>query len=115
LPDETAAKLTPDTPLTDPRTGRQIPLKDMSTRELDRALDALECRTSSPEKPKQPSGDVTLAGKTREEFAADALRIMGRLSDQMTEIRGRKGSLTGDRTKFCKERLVQRMPRGSEN
>jgi hypothetical protein len=26
----------------------------------------------------------------------DALRIMGRLSDQMTEIRGRKGSLTGD-------------------
>ena len=30
-----------------------------------------------------------------EEFAADTLRIMGRLSDQMTEIRGRKGALTG--------------------
>ena len=37
-----------------------------------------------------------MSGDTREEFAADALRIMGRLSEQMTEIRGRKGSLTGD-------------------
>jgi hypothetical protein len=95
LSDELAATLTPETPLTDPRTGRQVPLKDMSARSLDRALDALEGKTP-PEKPKPPSGDVTLTGKTREEFAADALRIMGRLSDQMTEIRGRKGSLTGD-------------------
>ena len=95
LPDDIAATLTPDTLLTDPRTGRQTPLKDMSARELDRALDALEGKTP-PEKPNPPSGDVTLTGKTREEFAADALRIMGRLSDQMTEIRGRKGSLTGD-------------------
>ena len=37
-----------------------------------------------------------MTGKTREEFAADTLRIMGRLSGQLTEIRGRKGSLTGD-------------------
>ena len=45
LPDELAATLTPDTPLTDPRTGRQVPLKDMSARSLDRALDALEGKT----------------------------------------------------------------------
>ena len=95
LSDELAATLTPDTPLTDPRTGRQVPLKDMSTRSLDRALDALEGKTPT-EKPKPPSGDVTLTGKTREEFAADALLMMGRLSDQMTDIRGRKGSLAGD-------------------
>jgi hypothetical protein len=36
LPDEIAATLTPDTLLTDPRTGKQTPLKDMSARELDR-------------------------------------------------------------------------------
>jgi hypothetical protein len=95
LPDETAAKLAPDTLLTDPKTGRQKPLKDMTTRELDRALDAIEGR-SAPEKPKRLSGDATLSGDTREEFAADALRIMGRLSEQMTGIRSRKGSLTGD-------------------
>ncbi len=95
LPDEIAAALTPDTLLTDPRTGRPTPLKDMSTREWDRALDALEGKTPR-QGPKPPSGDVTLTGNTREEFAADALRIMGRLSDQMAEIRARKGSLTGD-------------------
>jgi hypothetical protein len=95
LPDETAAKLTPDTLLTDPKTGRQKTLKDMTSRELDRALDALEGRTA-PEKPKRLSGDVTLSGDTREAFAADALRIMDRLSEQMTEIRSVKGSLTGD-------------------
>jgi hypothetical protein len=95
LPDAIAATLTPDTPLTDPKTGRQTPLKDMSTRELDRALDALEGK-AAPTQPKAPPGDVTLTGTTREEFAADALRIMGRLSAQMPDIRGRKGSLTGD-------------------
>lgn len=95
LPDELAATLTPDTPLTDTRTGRQVPLKDMSTRSLDRALDALEGK-KPPVTPKPPSVDVTLNGNTREEFAADALRIMGRLSAQMTDIRGRKGSLTGE-------------------
>ena len=95
LPDEIAATLTPDTPLTDPKTGRQTPLKEMSSRELDRALDALEGKTP-PDKPKPHSGDVTVTGKTREEFAADTLRIMGLLSEQITGIRGRKGSLTGD-------------------
>ena len=95
LPDEIAATLTPDTRLTDPRTGRQTPLKEMSTRELDRALDALEGK-KSPEKPKEPSVNVVLTGKTREEFAADALRVMGQLSDQLVVIRGRKGSLAGD-------------------
>ena len=65
LPDQIAATLTPDTPLTDPQTGRQVPLKEMSTRSLDRALDALEGKTP-PEKPKPPSGDVTVTGKTRE-------------------------------------------------
>jgi hypothetical protein len=95
LPDAIAATLTPDTPLTDPKTGRQTPLKDMSTRELDRALDALEGK-AAPTQPKAPPGDVTLTGTTREEFAADALRIMGRLSEEMPDIRGRKGSLTGD-------------------
>jgi len=95
LPDEIAAKLTPDTLLTDPRTGRQTPLKEVSTRELDRALDALEGRTPT-ERPKRASADVTLTGDTREDFAADTLRVMGRLSDQVTGIRGRKGSLTGN-------------------
>ena len=45
LPDALAATLTPDTPLTDPRTGKATPLREMSTRSLDRALDALEGKT----------------------------------------------------------------------
>jgi hypothetical protein len=102
LPDEIAATLTPDTLLTDAGTGRQTPLKDMSTRELDRALDALEGKTP-PGKPKPPSGEVTLTGATREEFAADTVRIMGRLSAQMPDIRGRKGSLDGD----SKQRVLE--------
>jgi hypothetical protein len=95
LPDEIAATLRPDTLLTDPQTGRQTPLKEMSARELDRALDALEGR-GSPDKPRPSSVDVKLTGVTREEFAASTLRIMGKLSDQLDDIRGRKGSLTGD-------------------
>jgi len=95
LPDPIAATLTHDTLLTDPRTGRQVPLKDLSTRSLDRALDALEGK-KDPDKPKPASVDVTFRGATREEFAADALRVMGQLSDQLAVIRGRKGSLTGD-------------------
>jgi REP element-mobilizing transposase RayT len=51
LPDEIADTLTPDTLLTDPLTGRQVPLKDLSTRALDRALDALEGK-KDPDKPK---------------------------------------------------------------
>ena len=51
LPDEIASTLTPDTLLTDPRIGRQVPLKEMSSRSLDLALDALEGKTT-PEKPK---------------------------------------------------------------
>ena len=95
LPDELAATLTPDTLLTDPRTGRQVPLKDMSARTLDRALDALEGKTAS-KKPKPVSADMVLSGETREAFAADTQRIMGLLSDQLVEIRKRKGSLTGN-------------------
>ena len=110
MSDELAATLTPDTPLTDPRTGRQVPLKEMSARSLDRALDALEGKTP-PEKPKpssedalrQAQGTLTLTGKTREEFAAAALRIMGRLSAQMPDIRGRKGSLDGN----SKQRVLE--------
>ena len=44
-----------------------------------------------------------MTGKTREEFASDALRIMGRLSAQMPDIRGRKGSLDGD----SKQRVLE--------
>ena len=95
LPDAIAATLTPDTLLTDPRTGQQTPLREMSTRLLDRALDAIEGKAAE-DKPKQTSVDVALTGVTREEFAADAQRIMGRLSDQLAEIRKRKGTLTGD-------------------
>ena len=94
LPDAIATTLTPDTLLTDPRTGRQVPLKDMSTRSLDRALDALEGKTV-PQNPKPVSVGVALAGVTREDAAADAQRIMGLLAEQMADIRKRKGSLTG--------------------
>ncbi|MEK7994560.1 MAG: DUF3102 domain-containing protein [Planctomycetota bacterium] len=94
LPDDIVATLTPDTLLTDPRTGRQTALREMSTRTLDRSLDALEGKTA-PQKPKPVSTDVVLSGQTREAFAADAQRIMGQLSSRLTEIRGRKGSLTG--------------------
>jgi hypothetical protein len=72
----------------------------MSTRALDRALDALEGRPVPARKVPVtggvPSAVVTLSGATREEFATDTLRIMGVLSEQITEIQGRKGSLTGD-------------------
>ncbi len=95
VPDALAATLTPDTLLTDPKTGRQTPLKEMSTRELDRALDALEER-AVPVRNVPAAGGVTLTGATREEFAADTLRIMGLLSEQITGIRGRKGALAGD-------------------
>ena len=37
LPDEIASALTPDTLLTDPRTGRHTVLRAMSTRSSDRA------------------------------------------------------------------------------
>ncbi len=95
LPDELAATLTPETLLTDPRTGRHTPLKDMSARELDRALDALEGKTA-PDKPKPASVDVTFRGATREEYAADVLKAMDLLADRVPDIRGRKGRLTGD-------------------
>lgn len=81
--------------MTDPKTGRQVPLKDLSARSLDRALDALEGKTVAA-KPKPASGGLVLSGETREEVAADAQRIMGLLSDQLAEIRKRKGSLTGE-------------------
>ena len=35
LPDELTATLTPDTPLTGPRTGRKTPLKEANTPSLD--------------------------------------------------------------------------------
>ncbi len=95
LPDQIAATLTPDTLLTDPRTGRQTPLKDMSTREWDRALDALE-GNKDPDKPKPASVDVTFKSATREEYAADALKAMELLVGRVADIRGRKGRLTGD-------------------
>ncbi len=95
LPDEMVAPLTPDTLLTDPHTGRQSALKEMSSRELDRALDALEGKGSTA-RPKALVAKVTLNGDTREAFAADTVRIMTQLSEQMAEIRGRKGALTGD-------------------
>jgi hypothetical protein len=94
LPDAIAATLTPDTLLTDPRTGRQTPLKDMSTRELDRALDVLEGR-KDPDKPKPVSVDVTFRGATREEYAADVLKAMDLLVGRLADIRGRKGRLSG--------------------
>ena len=106
LPDPIAATLTPDTLLTDPRTGRQTALREMSTRSLDRALDALEGKTA-PEKPKPTSVDVMISGDTREEVAADAQRIMGLLSGQLAEIRRRKGSLTGD----SKQRVLEAIER----
>ena len=106
LPDEIASALTPDTLLTDPRTGRQTVLREMSTRSLDRALDALEGKTI-PEKPKPASIDVVLSGETREEVATDAQRIIGLLSDQLVEIRKRKGSLTGD----SKQRVLDAIER----
>jgi len=95
LPDAIAATLTPDALLTDPRTGRQVPLKDLSTRALDRALDALEDK-QDPDKPKPASVDVTFRGATREEYAADVLKALDLLAGRLAEIRGRKGRLTGD-------------------
>lgn len=95
LPEAIAATLTPESLLTDPRTGKQIPLKDMSARELDRALDALDGK-KAPQKPKPAAAvDLALAGITREEFAADTLRIVTGLTVQVADIRGRKGSLAG--------------------
>jgi len=106
LPDAIAATLTPDTLLADPRTGRQTALSQISARSLDRALDALEGKTA-PQKPKPASVDVVLSGETREDVAADAQRIMGRLSDQLVEIRKRKGTLTGD----SKQRVLEAIDR----
>jgi len=80
LPDEIAATLTPDTMLTDPKTGLKTPLKEMSARDLDRALDALEGRKVT-EKQKQKPVDVALTGTTREEYAADVLRVMGNMAN----------------------------------
>jgi len=57
LPNAKSATLTPDTLLTDPQTGRQTALSQMSARSLDRALDALEGKTA-PQKPNPTSMDV---------------------------------------------------------
>lgn len=57
----------------------------MSTRSLDRALDALEGKTV-PQNPKPVSVGVALAGVTREDAAAAAQRIMGLLADQLADI-----------------------------
>lgn len=95
LPDDLASRLTPDTLLTDPKTGRSAPLKTLSTRELDRALDGLEGKSIAPVKPNKASVVVTLSGETREAVAADAKRIMGQLANELSGIRGHKGSLTG--------------------
>ncbi len=84
LPDEKAATLTPDTLLTDPRTGLQTALSQMSIRSLDRALDALEGKTV-PQNPKPVSVGVALAGVTREDAAAAAQQIMGLLVDQLAD------------------------------
>jgi len=106
LPNAKSAALTPDTLLTDPRTGRQTALSQMSARSLDRALDALEGKTA-PQKPNPASMDVVLSGETREDVATDAQRIMGRLSDQLAEIRKRKGTLTG----ASKQRVLEAIDR----
>jgi hypothetical protein len=106
LPDAIVATLTPDTLLTDPRTGKQTALREMSARTLDRALDALEGKTT-PKKPKPDQAGVLISGETREEVAADAQRIMGLLSDQLVEIRKRKGSLTG----ASKQRVLESIER----
>jgi hypothetical protein len=95
LPDELVATLTPDTLLTDPRTGRQAPLREMTARELDRALDALEGKPT-PDQPKPRSADVRLDGATREQYAADVLNAMDLLAGRLADIRGRKGRLTGE-------------------
>lgn len=87
--------LTPDTLLTDPRTGAQKTLKQMSSRELDRALDAIEGR-NAPAQPKPPAAKVLLAGATRAAFASETVRVMTQLSEQMAGIRARKGALTGE-------------------
>ena len=92
LPDELAATLTPDTLLTDPRTGRKTALREMSARTLDRALDALEGKTT-PAKPTPAATVVVLSGATREEVAADAQRIMGLLCEQLGEMRQRMRSI----------------------
>lgn len=102
LPDEIAGTLTPDTVLTDPRTGRQTALSRMSARSLDRALDALEGKPA-PQKPKPAAVGILLAGETREAVAANAQRVMGLLSGQLAEIRKKKGSLTGD----SKQRVLE--------
>ncbi len=106
LSDEKAATLTPDTLLTDPRTGRQTALSQMSARSLDRALDALEGETP-PQKPKPASVGAMLSAETREGVATNAQRIMEQLSDQMAEIRKRKGTLTGD----SKQRVLDAIER----
>ena len=97
LPDELAATLTPDTLLTDPRTGRKTALREMSARTLDRALDALEGKPTpvkpTPVKPTPAATVVVLSGATREEVAADAQRIMGLLCEQLGEMRQRMRSI----------------------
>lgn len=107
MPDAIASTLTPDTLLTDPRTGRSAPLKSLSARSLDRALDALEGKAVPPRKPKTASTDVTLSGETREAVAADAQRIMGQLATQLSEIRSHKGSLTGDSKQHVLDAIEQ--------
>ncbi len=44
-----------------------------------------------------------MTGNTREEFAADTLRVLGRLTDLTPEIRGKKGSLDG----VSKQRVLE--------
>ena len=57
---------TPCTLLTDPRTERQVPLKDLSSRSLDRALDALEGESAAARLETMGRGSERSAHETRQ-------------------------------------------------
>lgn len=66
------------------------------------SVDALEGK-KAPEKSKTVATELVLSGETREAFAGDAQRVIGQLSSRLAEIRGRKGSLSGD----SKQRVLE--------
>lgn len=95
--------LTPETKLTDPRTGEKKPMKEMSARQLDRALDKLQGKKiveePSPSSGKSPdieTGRSVPSGDDRESFAASVRAAILKLAEEAGRMRSLGGKLQGE-------------------
>lgn len=103
LPAKCRKDLTPETKLTDPKTGEAKPLKKMSARQLDRALNKLQGK-KPVEEPSPPSGKLpdietgrsVPSGSDRESFAVSVRSAILKLVEEAGRMRSLGGKLQGE-------------------